>query len=441
MKKALAQLLQTGIVFSVVLFLLIPAQAQNIPSQNHTNTSDGDQQLPRPATQQKIDEILRIIDEDLIRHYLQYLVGLGPRMTGSYGCEKAAEYIYQQFMDMRLVTRYQNWTGWGNRAYRHFYKSQNIEGTLLGTNINDTSSIIFNAHYDSVAQSPGANDDGSGTVAVLAAAFALSHFDFHRTVKFVTFSGEEIGLVGSRAYTKEAYERNERILVEINADMIGYDKGSRKMTVTATEDAGWVAEIFQNLAINHSIGLTINKGAINRVKHKMSGSDFATFLPYGWESVCCWQGERDPNFHTPRDNLSNINFSYLVNTTRIIAATLATLADLSDTPPQVRITSPRVGYLYSTEMKKRQINQYKTTVIDDIWIWAEVDYDTIPIEKAEFFYDGKLVFTDTEAPYKWQFNKISFKKHQITVVVYDQLGRESSDWREIWFVNLCKKIR
>ena len=58
----------------------------------------------------------------------------------------------------------------------------------------DNSAIIFNAHYDSVAKGPGANDDGSGTVAVLAAAYALSHFDFKRTIKFVTFSGEEIGL-------------------------------------------------------------------------------------------------------------------------------------------------------------------------------------------------------------------------------------------------------
>jgi hypothetical protein len=382
-----------------------------------------------------------MINETLIREYLETIVGFGPRMTGSYGCEQAAQYIHQQFMDMQLIARYQNWTMWGNRYHPHLYTSQNIEGTLPGTNTIDTSAIIFNAHYDSIGKAPGANDDGSGTVAVLAAAYALSHFDFKRTIKFVTFSGEEIGLDGSRAYTKEAYEQNESILVEINVDMIGHDIGSRKMRVTATEDAGWMADIFQSINNNYTIGLTVNRGTINRVKHAMTGSDYSPFLAYGWESICCWEGDHDPNMHTPQDNLSNVNISYLVNTTRIIAATIAQLADLTETPPQVRISSPSIGYLYNAGQRKCAISEFKTTVINDIWIWAEIDYATVPIERAEFYYDGKLAFIDTEAPFKWQFNNFSLTKHQITVIVYDELGRNSSDWREIHFINIFKKIR
>jgi hypothetical protein len=92
-------------------------------------------------------------------------------------------------------------------------------------------------------------------------------------------------------------------------------------------------------------------------------------------------------------------------------------------------------------MRKGEIDDLKTTVIDDIWIWAEVDDATIPIERADFYYDGKLVYTDTEAPFKWQFNKFSVRKHEITVYVYDQLGRNSSDWRDIHFINILKRIR
>lgn len=389
----------------------------------------------------KISQVISLIDESLILRYLQTLVGFGPRMTGTYGCEKAASYIHQQFTDMQLTTRYQTWTEWGNRNYPHFYTSQNVEGTLQGTDSTETSSIIFNAHYDTIKKGPGANDDGSGTVAVIAAAYALSHFTFNRTIKFVTFSGEEIGLCGSKAYTKEAYEQNESILVEINADMIGHDEGSRTMTVTASEDAGWVADVFSSMNTDYTMGLTVNRGTITRANHRMSGSDFATFLTYGWETVCCWEGDHDPNFHTAADNLSNVNLSYLVNTTRIIAATLAYIADLPETPPQVRITSPRVGFLYNAGMRKRQNDDFKTTVIDDIWVWAEVDYATVPIEKAEFYYDGRLVCTDTEAPFAWQFNKFSLRNHEITVVVYDQLGRNSSDWRQIHFINILKRIK
>ncbi len=398
-----------------------------------------DNQPIQHMTQEKIDDILSMIDENLLLQYLQTIVGFGPRVSGTYGCEKAAQYIHKKFIENGLFTRYQNWTGWGNRLNFGRYSSQNVEGTLPGTDSTDTSVIIFNAHYDSVAKGPGANDDGSGTAAVLAAAYALSHFEFKRTVRFVTFSGEEVGLIGSRAYAKEAYEQNDNILVEINADMIGHDEGSNKMTITATEDAGWVAELFQSMNTNHSIGLTVNRGTINRQRNGLGGSDYASFLPYGWECIGCWEGDHDPNFHSPQDNLSNINFSYLVNTTRLIAATLAFLADIDETPPQVRITSPRVGYLYQNGMEKRQIGEFKTTVINDIWVWAEVADDTIPLQKADFYLDGQLVYTDTDAPFQWQFNRFSLRKHQITVVVYDELGRNTSDWREIRFINLLKR--
>jgi Peptidase family M28 len=441
MKKSSIITLQTAIVLFIVVLLSTSASSISISQTNDSTIPSFTNQKLNTMDAEKINEILSMIDENLILEYLQTIVGFGPRVTGTYGCEKAAQYIHQEFQDMGLIARYQNWRSWGNQYHLHIYNGQNIEGALPGTNITDNSAIIFNAHYDSVAKGPGANDDGSGTVAVLAAAYALSRFDFIRTVKFVTFSGEEIGLDGSRAYTKEAYEQNNSILVEINADMIGHDEGSRKMTVTATEDAGWVADIFQTINNDYTIGLTVNRGAINRIGHKMSGSDYAPFLEYGWESVCCWEGDHDPNFHSAKDNISNVNLSYLLNTTRIIAATLAYLADFSEPPTQVRITSPRVGFLYNDGMRKREINEFKTIVIDYIWIWAEVEHTTVPIERAEFYYDGKLVLTDTEAPFTWQFNKFSLGKHEITVLVYDQLGRNSTDWREIRFINIFKKIK
>ena len=440
MTKSSAHTIQIVLVVLIVFLLSTTASSISFPQQKKGNTVVVSNQGLQTTSSQKISDILSMIDENLILDYLQNIVGFGPRKTGTYGCEKAAQYIHKQFTDNGLLARYQNWTGRGNEIIPHRYSSQNVEGTIQGSDPTDTSIIIFNAHYDSVAKGPGANDDGSGTVAVLAAAYALSRFDFKRTVKFVTFAGEEIGLVGSQAYTKEAYERNDNILVEINADMVGHDEGSRTMTVTATEDAGWVAEIFQRLNANYSIGLTVNRGTINRETHNLGGSDFSAFLPYSWECVCCWEGDHDPNFHSPQDNLTNVNLSYLVNTTRNIAAAIAYLADMDQTPPQVRITSPRVGFLYKEGIQKRPLDEFKTTVINNIWIWAEVDNATIPIQRAEFYYDGKLVYTDTEAPFAWEFNKFSLRKHQIIVMVFDLLGRNSSDWREIRFINLLKRI-
>ena len=194
MKKSF-NTLHTAIVLLIVLSLSTSASSISFSQQNATNTSIFDTQSLITTNSQKITDILSMINETIIREYLETIVGFGPRVTGSDACEKAAQYIHQQFTDMQLIARYQNWTTWGNIYNPHLYTSQNVEGTLTGTNTMDKSSIIFNAHYDSIEGGPGANDDGSGTVAVLAAAYALSHFDFKRTVKFVTFSGEEIGLV------------------------------------------------------------------------------------------------------------------------------------------------------------------------------------------------------------------------------------------------------
>jgi hypothetical protein len=423
----------------LILVLLVSTAASTV----RLTPQDGSltmkkEQYTNLTTDQKIDQILSVINQDLILGYLKTLIGYAPRMDGTYGCELSGRFIHQQLSAMGLQVRYQNWTSWGNYYYHHVYTGQNIEGTLQGTNTTDDSILIFNAHYDSVTAGPGANDDGSGTVAVLAAAYALSHFTFNRTIKFVAFSGEEVGLLGSKAYAKEAYERNDDILLEINADMIGHDEGSNSMRVTTTEDAGYAGNIFQMINTEHGIGVTINRGNINRVNHKLGGSDYSPFLPYGWESLCCWEGDHDPNFHSAKDNLTNVNLSYLVNTTRIIAGALAYLADAPEVPFQARIISPRVGFLYNAGMEKHAIGEYKTTVINDIWIWVETDHVTTPLQRAEFYYDGKLVFTDTEAPFSWHFNKLSIRTHDISVIVYDTLGRNSSDWRAIRFINLFK---
>lgn len=422
-------------IFSIVLVLVLLFTTLFIPIlsafQQHPTLSLNDTDT--------IDQVLEIINENLVFEYLKTLVGYGPRMTGTYGCEKAAQYIYEQFTDMGLETRYHDWAAWGNRRYPHYYESQNIIATLPGTDPN-AATIIFNAHYDTVPNSPGANDDGSGTSAVLAAAYALSQFEFKQTIKFITFSGEEIALLGSRAYAREAYQNNDPILVAINADMIGYDNGSRTMRVTASEDVIWVSDIFKMISETYPIGLNVTQGRINRIGYGFRGSDFASFLHYGFECVACWQVDWDGNMHTPQDDLDNVNMSYLVNTTRLIASTIAYIAEGTDFPSQVRITSPQMGFYYRDGIQKREIHEYKTIVHNDIWIWAEVDYGLAPLLRAEFYYNGRLMHVDTEEPFKWHFNQRAFGKQEIIVIVYDLEGRSTMDWKEFFFINLFPRL-
>lgn len=381
----------------------------------------------------KIMLILSKIDEDLLRSYLEPLVAFSPRYTGTYGCEKSAKFIFQQFDQMGLKTRYQNWTSFGNIYHRRLFTSQNVEATLEGK---DDKIVIFNAHYDTVKFAPGANDDGSGTAAVLAAAYVLGQHEFNHTLKFVTFSGEEVGLVGSQVYAKEAYDRSDDIILEINADMIGRattTETGRRMGISATTDAYWVQDLFEISSNVYDLKMNINKNTI--IRDSRGYSDYHSFVEYGYEAVACWQGEGDPNMHKWGDDLSNVNFSYLVNTTKMIVSVMALLADTNELPPQVRIESPKIGNVYHKDTKICNIGGLTTIVLKGIWIWADVKYSPSRITKAEFYYDGKLVHIDTEPAYNWYCNKISLRNHVVKVIVYDDQGREYSDWVKMFFIN------
>lgn len=86
--------------------------------------------------------------------------------------------------------------------------------------------LVFAAHFDAMPNCPGAEDNGSGTAAVLEMARILKDRPMHRTVRLIFFNLEENGLVGSRAYVERMSERwsagEERILGMVSLDMIGY---------------------------------------------------------------------------------------------------------------------------------------------------------------------------------------------------------------------------
>lgn len=392
------------------------------------------------STDEKIQGIIEKINETLLREFMEYLVfEVGCRYTGTYGCQKAADYIYRQFETMGLQVKYHYWSAYGNRWHPGLFVSQNIEAILSGVNPDWDEIIIFNAHYDTVKGTVGANDDGSGTVAVLAAAYALSHYSFNRTMTFVTFSGEEIGLLGSLVYARDLYDRRVPVLVEINADMIGRAttaESGRRLRLSMTEDAGWIGDRMQEMSSQYGLDFNITAGwSINRDARR-GGSDYFPFIQLGYEAIAVWQAESDPNMHTPEDDITNVNFSYLVNTTRHIAATMAILADAAVEVPRVFIANPRFGTIIRNDMIRGTIRQRTPIVIDETTIYAEVQQGAYPIERVEFYYDNRLVHIDTEKPFTYLLTKRSAGFHVLEVVVYDTMGNSAVDQMKILFLNL-----
>jgi hypothetical protein len=341
---------------------------------------------------------------------------------------------------MQLHTYRQNWTalhtGHNLRNLKpRILSSQNIEGILPGTDPTSEKIIIFNAHYDTTKLSPGADDDGSGTAAVLAAAYVLSQFTFNHTIRFVTFSGEEQGLYGSHVYAQRAYENNEDILVVLNADMIGNaeNKDDKKIfRIYPTKDVAWIRDEIYNLNNDTGLDFSFHTGIMGE---RSGGSDYLSFTEYGYEILAFFEGNWSRDMHSPQDTIENMDVDYLVNTTKLIAATIAHLADIEIIHPNVYIESPKKGHLYFEGREKRTVNTLKTLVFDDIWIWADVTAGDAPIMKADFFWDGKLKYTDTEYPYKWHCNERSIRTHTLSVVVTDEHGRTAEAWTDIFLWN------
>jgi len=425
------------ILISIILLINIFPNFGSIKI--HKNNSN---EINNIYIKQKVHEIIKTINESMIENILRELISIGPRMTSTYGCQKAGEYIINKFNKYNLSVEKRPWEDFGNKFNPGYYKSNNIIGTKQGLDKKDDEVIIFHAHYDTVKDSVGANDDGSGVVGVLAAAYALSKYDFNKTIKFVTFSGEEIGLCGSSYYAKEIYDENLDILVAINADMIGKSntkEEGKKIRLSYSEDTEWIINAIDKInKSNEKIDIRVSeKYPYDRDSDK-GYSDYFGLIRYGYESISVWNSGNDPYANTPEDVFSNVNISYLVNTTRIIAATIAYLADNNNQPPKVTIGCPKKGKIYHQDKIIKNLKTDKTFVINDIWIYPDIKIYNSDIKKIEFYYDGILQETINDIPYAWHLNKNSIGKHKIEVKVYDTLGRTSIDQINIFNFNLLK---
>jgi Zn-dependent M28 family amino/carboxypeptidase len=83
------------------------------------------------------------------------------------------------------------------------------------------------SHFDSVQGGPGADDNTSGTAALLEAARVLAGRPQAATLHFAFFTGEEAGLLGSRHYVSVAVQRGDRLVGALNNDMVGYANDNR----------------------------------------------------------------------------------------------------------------------------------------------------------------------------------------------------------------------
>jgi photosystem II stability/assembly factor-like uncharacterized protein len=206
----------------------------------------------------------------------------------------------------------------------------NVVATKLGTVTPDEIYIIC-GHYDCTSQmpqtyAPGADDNGTGTIATLEAARVLKDYDFEATLRFVCFSREEQGLIGSNAYCAEAYERGDNIIAALNFDMIGYeDVNPEDVDIICNTPSQWLGDEYQDAVALYVPGLAIDRGTATYV-----GSDNSSFWDWGYSAFLGIEdyGLNNPYYHRTTDRISTIDFDFYTDVVRGAVATLAQMAVL-----------------------------------------------------------------------------------------------------------------
>jgi hypothetical protein len=312
-------------LFYEQIFGPIPGEMKNdeLPIRDEiASSSEVYQNKPRPVTlDSNIITLIQQLDEDLLLDYLEELTAFGPRVTGTTACEEAGEYIYDEFVNLGLEVRYDEWENDG-------LSGKNIEATMHGIDESSDEIYIVCAHYDSVPESPGADDDGSGVAAVLASAKLMSTFLTNHTVRFVTFSGEEQGLYGSYYYVQEAVENNDNIVAVLNADMIGYTEtpeDASYVKIFEDEESEWLTDytVDINQQYNDFIGIEVIPSGYSW------GSDHYYFWQADYNAIFYFEYKFNNYYHSSGDTIEHMDLTYATKNSKLIFATLAEISELT----------------------------------------------------------------------------------------------------------------
>lgn len=230
----------------------------------------------------------------------------------------AAEYIYQKLNCYGLDVTKQVFSSTGC----------NIYGTKIGTRY-PNKKVIICAHYDSMppgAIAPGADDNGSGTAAVIEAARILADYQTQYTMIFALWDEEEQGLIGSKYYANNAAANGDTIIAVINMDMISWNRSNSNIIEFDTENTLSSDFIVQRLIdLNAQLNLGFNVTVGN---HGYVYSDHASFWENDYPAVEVIEDRNDYNdyYHTIGDTLGNFNLPYYHKAAKLAIATFFAFA-------------------------------------------------------------------------------------------------------------------
>ena len=364
--------------------------------------------VPDPFIQEMIDQV----DSAQVNTYDRQLAGELPvwvddawytitsRHTYSgTPIQKTTHYVGQHMAGLDLDVEYHVWNATTN---------PNVIGELPGlTNPDDI--FIIGGHLDDVNNTPGADDNASGSVATLIAADILTQYQWGCTLRFAFWTGEEQGLLGSEVYAQRASQLGENIVGYLNLDMIAYN--------TIGSQPGIDLIYNPNMPLTHDLALLFSDvvdayeiNLIPDIRSSLSGgSDHSSFWNEGYTAILAIedQGDFNPEYHGPGDTPANNDLAYFTN---FVKASIGTYAHMSGCliPSDMgsldgHVTSAASGAFVedaSIVAQDSQGRSFSTTTDVNGYYTQTLVVDTYTVTASAYGYlpitiDGVEIITDT----------------------------------------------
>lgn len=381
-----------GITVSTSLSKSVGAQPQNSTGSAKQKSSRPKVSPRRLGGNHEIPKIVSEISAKNIEATIRKLVSFGTRNTLSEqndpnrGIGAARDWLYAEFQKAaaqsggRMTVEKQAFEQAKAARVPQATMLTNIVATLRGTQPEATNRVyVVSGHYDSMCSSPtdakcdapGANDDASGTAAVLEMARVMARYKFDATIVFMTVPGEEQGLLGATYFAEQAKKNNMDIEAMFTNDIIGSSLGGNGVrdpkTVRVFSEGVPSNETQPEAMTRRSVGgendsqsrqlARFIKETTERYVPSMKvwmiyrrdrygrGGDHQPFLERGFAAVRFT--EPNENYQHQHQNVRIENgiqfgdlpqfddFNYIANVARVNAASLAALASAPARPKNV----------------------------------------------------------------------------------------------------------
>ncbi|MEO5649729.1 MAG: M28 family metallopeptidase [Ginsengibacter sp.] len=412
--------------------------------------------LSAQTTLHRDPEIAQMVSEvspDSLKSFINSLVAFGTRNTLSTqtdskkGIGAARKYVLQKFNEFAKksggrLTAFIDTTTIpfdGKRVDKPVLLG-NVVATLKGSDPSDNRIFIISGHLDTrrtdvmdrTGDAPGANDDGSGTAAVMECARVMSQHAFSATVIFVAVSGEEQGLLGSSFMADKAKKENWNIEGVFNNDIVGSNNSNETDIIDNTKvrvfSEGIPAyETEKNIARIRSLGLENDSKSrqlaryvkevgeryvdnlevvmIYRSDRFLRGGDHLPYLKNGFTAVRIT--EMNENFTRQHQDVrvengiqygdlpQFIDYEYLRKNTAMNLANLSNLAKAPSVPEDVKVdvknlsNSTSFSWLAPKNGKVKGYYILMRETTSPVWqkkIFTTKNEMTLPYSKDNYFF-------------------------------------------------------